>query len=275
MTPRFSSLFAVVSSCAALSLAVACSSSKSEDGGSGASSSLGGSGIGGDSASSGGGGGTDGGYGGKVTVGEEGAFYCNGVLCQCNDGIDNNGDGLVDGFDPYCIAPWDNDESSFETGIPGDNKDPFWQDCFFDGNSGAGDDKCRYHTECITGERDGSDSACTVSDACIDFCGKLTPNGCDCFGCCEVTTGGDTLYVYIGAECSLDDLESCTTCTPSTQCKNTCGECELCPGKSLEDLPEHCGETHSCDGGEIVCTTNADCGGSAYCQSGCCLPIVR
>ena len=36
--------------------------------------------------------------------------------------------------------PLDNDESSFATGIPGDNMDACKQDCFFDGNSGMGDD---------------------------------------------------------------------------------------------------------------------------------------
>lgn len=54
----------------------------------------------------------------------------------------------------------DDDEGSFGTGISGDNRDPKWQDCFFDGNSGAGDDRCRYHTECLTGARDADDPSC-------------------------------------------------------------------------------------------------------------------
>lgn len=278
MSRRFSPwIAAFLVSAVAVPLTLACSSSDSgSSGGEGAGASVGGSGLGGGGAgNTGGQGGTDGGYGGNITVGEEGTFYCGEVLCQCSDGIDNNEDGLIDGFDPYCVAPWDNDELSFETGVPGDNQDPFWQDCFFDGNSGAGDDKCRYHTECITGERSSTDSSCKLTQACIDFCGQLTPNGCDCFGCCEVTAGGNTHYLYIGADCSLDDIGNCTTCTPSTQCMNTCGECELCLGKTVDDLPEHCGQTHTCEGGEPVCDTNSDCGSNAYCQSGCCLPVVR
>lgn len=269
-------LTAALALCFAATTTVACSSKDGggdgATGGSGASTTGGGDGSGGDDGSGGQGGQGDG-YGGDVSV-EEGTFYCGGVLCECNDGIDNNGDGLIDGFDPYCIAPWDNNESSFATGIPGDNKDPFWQDCFFDGNSGAGDDKCRYHTECITGERDSSDPSCQVVDACIDFCGQLTPNGCDCFGCCAVETGGDPVFVYIGAECSLDDLDSCTQCQQSEQCMNTCGECELCAGKTVDDLPAECGATPTCDGAP-ACSQSSDCDGSAYCQQGCCLPIVR
>ncbi len=38
--------------------------------------------------------------------------------------MDNDGDGLVDGFDPECTGPFDDDEATFATGIPGDNKDP-------------------------------------------------------------------------------------------------------------------------------------------------------
>ena len=61
---------------------------------------------------------------------------------QCSNCKDDDGDGLIDGFDPECTGPFDNDEGSFATGIPGDNKDAINQDCFFDGNSGAGNDGC-------------------------------------------------------------------------------------------------------------------------------------
>ena len=47
--------------------------------------------------------------------------------------------------------PVDNDEGSFATGIPGDNKDANKQDCFFDGNSGGGDDGCNQHVCCLFG----------------------------------------------------------------------------------------------------------------------------
>jgi hypothetical protein len=48
----------------------------------------------------------------------------------------------------------DNDESSFATGIPGDNIDTVNQDCFFDGNSGGGDDGCDIHVCCLLGAPD-------------------------------------------------------------------------------------------------------------------------
>ena len=67
---------------------------------------------------------------------------------QCSDGIDNDGDGKIDYDDPECVGPLDNDESSFATGIPGDNMDACKQDCFFDGNSGVGDDGCEWQLKC-------------------------------------------------------------------------------------------------------------------------------
>ena len=115
-----------------------------------------------------------------------GADWCGTGGCICNNGLDDDGDGLIDGLDPECTGPLDNDEGTFSTGIPGDNRDPKWQDCFFDGNSGAGDDRCRYATECLYGTLSQDDPDCETSQACIDYCRRLTPNGCDCFGCCTV-----------------------------------------------------------------------------------------
>src|ERR1700753_3665886 len=60
------------------------------------------------------------------------ANYCPATGCACSNGIDDDGDGLADADDPECVGPNDNDEATFATGMPGDNKDPKWQDCFFD-----------------------------------------------------------------------------------------------------------------------------------------------
>jgi hypothetical protein len=197
---------------------------------------------------------------------------------ECSDGMDNDGDGAIDGFDVECTGACDDDESSFATGIPGDNKDPH-QDCFFDGDSGAGNDGCRDQEN--------------PSDECIAFCKALTSNGCDCFGCCTVRMPDDSLVsVQLGGECA--DFETdvgtdkCQTCTPATECMNECGECELCPGKTEADLPESCFETGTgggsgtggsgggvtCDNGAKVCDSSSDCGTSGYCQLGCCVTIV-
>jgi hypothetical protein len=233
--------------------------------------------------------------------GDSGLAACTGDGCpQCANGVDDDGDGKIDGFDEECTGPADDDEGSFATGIPGDNRDPKWQDCFFDGNSGAGDDGCRYHTECLTGERPLTDNSCELSQQCIDFCRPLVPNGCDCFGCCEVHTDTETVFVQINSGCDFDDITDeaiCPRCVQSTQCLNTCGECELCPGKSIEDLPETCftdppggdGDTNppgsdggdteppppfTCDEGETVCASSAGCEAGFYCQFGCCVKSV-
>jgi len=218
----------------------------------------------------------------------------------CSDGKDNDGDGLIDGFDPECTGPADNDEGTFATGIPGDNRDPKWQDCFFDGNSGAGDDNCRYATGCLTGDLPADDKDCKLTDACIKFCAPLTPNGCDCFGCCTVQLpSGDTVDIETSATCSLSkvgDADACPRCVKNDTCGNTCGHCELCPGKTVADLPDDCGSTgaggassgtggaatggaatgggpsYTCDGGEQVCGPGLPtCALGTYCSLGCCL----
>jgi hypothetical protein len=231
-----------------------------------------------------------------------------GGPCVCGDGIDNDSDGLVDGFDAECTGANDNDEGSFATGIPGDNRDPKWQDCFFDGNSGAGDDGCRYHTDCLLGELPPTHKSCQATEQCIDFCAPLTPNGCDCFGCCTFTQeDGTELSVLLQATCTEENLDECIECVPTTNgCSNECGRCELCPGKSIDDLPDDCGEPpptggtggtggsggtggtggsggtggdddppYTCDNGEQVCRDTGDCPSQFYCSFGCCLVIVQ
>lgn len=198
-----------------------------------------------------------------------GQVLCGSEPCECDDGIDNDGDGLTDGLDPECTGPYDDDEGSFATGIPGDNKDPKWQDCFFDGNSGAGDDGCRYHTDCLTGDLPQDDPDCSISQECFDFCRPLTPNGCDCFGCCGVNTDEGVQYVQIGSDgCDTDDLDACATCIPTTECLNDCGDCELCYGKTVADLPAVCSDGPGLTGDP--CTSDADCqgicGGNNTCE---------
>ncbi len=273
------------------------SGSGADSGSGGANSSGGGLNLG-DAGS----GGTVMGMAGAFSVTEAGEFYCGDVLCECNDGIDNDNDGTADGFDVECTGPYDNDESSFATGISGDNKDPKWQDCFFDGNSGAGDDGCKYHTECALPDGNPPAGGCDVTQECLDFCAARTPNGCDCFGCCDIQTDQGVISVVISDSCdfeNINDTDACPRCTRSDQCGNECGECELCPGKT--ELPASCNTGtggssgtggsgsggsgtggsgtggspgYTCDNGETVCATSTDCGSGEYCQLGCCLPVV-
>lgn len=231
---------------------------------------------------------------------DAGQVLCGTEPCKCANGIDDDNDGFIDGADAECTGPYDDDEASFATGIPGDNVDSC-QDCFFDGNSGQGNDGCAYPTECLYGEtppgNGGSDCKdCAVSDRCVDYCKARTPNGCDCFGCCGVRTdSGEVVNVVLAASCSLDvvdDETKCPRCVQATNdCVNECGRCELCPGKTVADLPLDCYATppdaavpdagaptyppQSCDEGQTACDDTHPCPPiTFYCQQGCCLQIL-
>lgn len=206
---------------------------------------------------------------------------CGKHACACDNGIDDDQDGLVDGLDPECTAAFDDDESTFATGLA--NKQGGCRDCFWDDNAGNGDDGCRYPSECLTGAApngNGNCSSCQVSQACIDNCRARTPNGCDCFGCCEVVrSGGEHVYIELAESCRLDrldDLDSCPRCVPNSACQNACGRCELCLGKTVDSLPADCKReagqpSYQCDDGLRTCASTADCQLSEYCQLGCCL----
>jgi len=238
----------------------------------GTSSGKGGNGTGGGTGGNGtagnGTGGLDGGTSGTTgssgTAGASGASGASGAggalvgvdggacgTTACTDCLDNDGDGLVDGFDPDCTGYLDNDEGSFATGIPGDNIDPCKQDCFFDGNSGAGDDKCNWDLACDPANP-GKNQGCPYdpnkkncpgpqSAACIANCMAKVPNGCDCFGCCAFQTPSGPKSVLLLPTCtyaSIDDPTKCPPCTQVPSCLNTCETCELCLGKN--ELPPEC-----------------------------------
>jgi hypothetical protein len=207
---------------------------------------------------------------------------CGKRPCACDDGLDNDDDGLVDGLDPECTGSFDEDEASF--GIGKSNKQTRCRDCFWDDNAGGGDDGCRYPSECLTGAAPGNNgncSSCSVSSECIDTCRDRTPNGCDCFGCCEVARpDGSSLFIELAETCSLlllDDANACPRCVRNTACLNPCGRCELCVGRRREQLPADCSAatgapaSFSCDDGRAVCSSSSDCVGASYCQLGCCL----
>ena len=250
-------------------------------------SGAGGSGVGGATGT----GGTTtgaGGVGGKIVVGQT----------QCSDGIDNDGDGKIDLADPECVGPLDNDESSFATGIPGDNMDACKQDCFFDGNSGMGDDHCLWQLKCDPLSNSAScpydqnyaqshTMECSVSgsqtQACVDACQKLVPNGCDCFGCCVVP--GASTPVRLAVTCTAKDFNDptkCPPCTQVTQCMTVCGHCDYCIGK--DTLPADCmaqpdgGTPYTCAGGLVACgqygVDPTQCPAGTGCVTGCCRYLV-
>jgi hypothetical protein len=305
--------------------AFACGSDNQELTGTGGSGgSVGGvSGDGAAGAANGSGTGATAGTGGYNPDG--GISQCQGHTYECGDLIDNDGDGLIDQDDPDCLGPCDNTEGSYFGGIPGQNNAPCKMDCYFDQDTGPGNDDCYWSHECdplAVGpayppegldkankpycEYDtsvvipGSSASCSElfdkqSALCESYCGPLTPNGCDCFGCCELPAGGGK-YVWLGStvndvgSCdkdSLNDPAKCKPCTPVKACLNGCGHCEICIGK--DKLPDDCvsdgGTPDAGDGGtEPQCPSGvqpcglagqAPCASGYYCITGCCYAVPK
>ncbi len=229
----------------------------------------------------------------------------------CNDGVDNDGDGRIDAADPECVGPCDNDEGTFATGIAGDNMDACKQDCFFDGDSGAGNDGCDWDLRCDPASPGASAAKACPYDAsfkncpaaqsqhCIDFCRRLTPNGCDCFGCCMVPWNGTTRTIMLAAGCTADafgDPSKCPPCTQNDSCLNPCGTCEICVGKPAPDpgcelpppgTPIGTGDAGTggtsgteppadqpCPDGVTYCGNGGACPDGRYCQTGCCVQWI-
>lgn len=230
---------------------------------------------------------------------------CGGRTYACGDCVDNDGDGLIDSLDPGCIGACDNSEDVFALDIPGGDTPNCRRDCYFDDDQGAGNDGCAWDSRCDPLSPDaplcefGSGGSCVAeqSTTCLDTCRPLVPNGCDCFGCCELP-GGSGNFVFLGStptngaeRCNPDTVgnpDSCKACTPLPDCFNDCGRCELCLGKTT--IPADCtpatttdggvtdaaipdgGVSTRCDVGVQVCGLPGDsaCPSGWYCLTGCC-----
>ncbi len=241
--------------------------------------------------------------GGIDVGGDAGAWTCyettcDGKLLECGDCIDNDSDGEFDSRDRECLGPCDNTEGpGLNAGVGGETGGPCKADCYFDFGNGPGNDDCHWDHRCdplsvdpnyypegqdcaLEADRVGTkDCPATQSQTCHDVCRPLTPNGCDCFGCCTFPEldGG---YVWIGAlngdndgSCTFDDINdpnACPPCTPVADCSNDCARCELCIGK--DTLPADCMEVERCDVGIQACglAGDPDCPADDYCVSGCC-----
>jgi hypothetical protein len=229
---------------------------------------------------------------------------CQDFQYQCGDCVDNDGDGRTDYEDPDCLNPCDNTEDGYDLGIPGKNEGLCRMDCYYDHDSGEGNDDCLWNHDCdpwqdndppypqsdcipLVGPARDRECPDVQSEACHDFCGPLTPNGCDCFGCCEIDPGSGR-FVWLGSRdyatdqlsCypdTLEDDEACHPCTPVGDCFNDCGECEICFGR--EDLPPGCdpddGEAR-CPAGGQPCGEAGDepCPADFFCITGCCQPKI-
>jgi hypothetical protein len=216
---------------------------------------------------------------------------CRGKVYECGNCRDDDDDGRIDAEDRECTGPCDNLENSLSVGLPGESSGACNMDCYFDSGNGAGSEDCNFSQHCdeLTVAPDyppSGESSClydentkipgtngTCADlraeqpaGCAATCGPLTPNGCDCFGCCELPAGSGS-YIW---------LETSLPCSPVEACLNRCEPCELCVGRP-EPLP-------SCASAEEACTTGyRSCGGTeelrcqagAYCVTGCCIPEPR
>lgn len=191
-----------------------------------------------------------------------------GGVAQCADCMDNDGDGLSDDRDPECLGPCDNTEGPILlTGVPGESGGRCRVDCYFDAGNGSGSDGCRWDHRCdplsVAPNFPPEGSSCpfdmgsvggmtcpnTQPAQCLNSCRPITPNGCDCFGCCtfpsirgrSAAAGGE--FVWLGSTnaagegtCTLaaaGDTQRCKPCTPVPSCFNDCGPCEVCLGRPV------------------------------------------
>ena len=162
------------------------------------------------------------------------------------------------------------------------------QDCFFDGNSGQGDDGCIWDLRCDP-ENPGADIGCEYTGGnncnhqppnqsadCIMFCTQYVPPGCDCFGCCTVCTDSGCVDIFLnsGPDCALDNLDACQTCTSQiTDCGTPCvpEDCQICFGQT--EPPDGCGG-NDCPMNFTPCDPDHpdDCPTDFFCYLGCCYP---
>jgi hypothetical protein len=233
------------------------------------------------------------------TVGQAGAPPCEPTLCrgksyQCGNCSDDDADGLVDALDPDCLGPCDDDELGLSTGLKSTGSGACRQDCYFDGDAGPGNDKCEWshacdvlsvapdyppsgEARCAYGAGMGVDCAGleqAQAQTCLDACLPLVPNGCDCFGCCELP-GGSGQYHFVGVGSgaegcrrdALDDQMTCPPCTPVPSCLNPCEKCEACVDKPRDPS---CNPGSACPSGAAECGPEAPCEFGDYCVTGCC-----
>ncbi|MCC6215180.1 MAG: hypothetical protein IT376_09945 [Polyangiaceae bacterium] len=276
-------------------------------------------GAAGDAAPAGAGGATvDGSAGGAAGAsggadsGASGAAACVPTACgtrifDCGNCVDDDLDGRVDSGDDACLGPCDDTEDSFFGGIPGENSAPCRQDCYFDGDTGAGNDGCFWDQRCDTlsippdfgpsgtpacsydpmvGFPAGAGTCASLTVAQPPLCGAtclpVVPNGCDCFGCCELPARSGH-YVWLGYESgtkehcdpgALGDASRCRPCTPVPSCLNPCAECETCAGEPSPPLGCE-GASSRCPSDRVPCGASgeAPCGPTQYCVTGCCADL--
>ena len=242
---------------------------------------------------------------------------------------------MIDSLDPDCLGACQNNEARVLRSDPSQNNAPCKADCYWDQDTGSGNDSCYWNHQCDPFEQSPAPAAtspeigCTYDPnthvggapvpagqkdcayllanqpkLCTDFCKPLTPNGCDCFGCCE-NPNDKGHYVYAGSvnaagqptctadQATLMDSTKCKACTPVPGCQNTCEHCEICFGGA--PLPADCfGDMagsppstdmagappppppQTCPAGQAACGLpgQAPCDPGFYCVTGCCQQAI-
>ena len=236
---------------------------------------------------------------------------CQGKVYDCGNCVDDDRDGLADAADSQCTGPCDDTEDSYFGGIPGQNNAPCHSDCYFDQDTGPGNDQCYWSQSCdplsvASDYPPSGDSHCaydpdthipatsascaelraTQSASCAAYCGPLTPNGCDSFGCCELPAGSSH-FVWLGStdgnqgscnEKTLDDPAACHPCTPVPSTFKPCAPCQVCVGRPAAVADAICpNATDRCPRGERACGQAGElaCDVDEYCVTGCCEPAPK
>lgn len=180
------------------------------------------------------------------------AQLCDGVAMACGDCSDNDSDGLVDLADPDCLGVCQTAEDTFFVAVSLQNQGRCSQDCYFDDDSGFGNDGCSWSHHCDElsiapdfppeGEEcayapvrpiQGSSGVTCISaiemqpTQCLESCLTRTPPGCDCFGCCVFPEAATA--VWIGSNdgnqptCTRDSVADPQRCRPCSQVPSCLG----------------------------------------------------
>jgi hypothetical protein len=196
------------------------------------------------------------------------SHVCTAPAVECNDGIDNDGDGATDLSDSGCSGPSDNDESNC-----GDSECEGTETCSScpgDCPTGAGQVCCSgsiYTGDCC------STSDCSGSDTCVSHVCTTPPVTCpnticdsgetcstcpqDCLDTGEVCCSG---IAYTGDCCSTSDCSGSDACISHacTASSAVCGDDNCDPGESCSSCPGDCGACGGAITAEFGDATNSD-----------------
>lgn len=212
---------------------------------------------------------------------------CMGQQLTCGNCIDDDADGLTDAQDPECLGACDDTEDRLNFGYVGEGSGNCLIDCYYDRDSGQGNDGCRWDRQCW--DTQGADPSCPFDPlrvgsnqcpfnqnaVCQSACFDLRPNGCDSLGCCEFPGFGG---IFVGSHdaagtptCTLQNLadpNACWRCQQQPNDTNLCESCEVCVGRPL---PGSCSQ-QDCPAGRQLCGQpgQASCLPGEWCVTGCC-----